>query len=129
MSEGILNSFSVGFIPKEMGENGDITKAELLEISAVNVPANADARISKAYKDFMSEIDGTKELRDKVKKMDGKIKELENALSSLDKATDTSPEVTEKVEPVVRQDEKSEALRLSKVALRSVELLRNKLKQ
>lgn len=42
--EGILNSFSVGFQPKEMDGN-TYTSQELLEISAVNVPANPDARM------------------------------------------------------------------------------------
>ena len=40
--EGFMNAVSVGFIPKE--QNGNIiTKAELLEISFVPVPANQDA--------------------------------------------------------------------------------------
>lgn len=48
--EGWLNSFSVGFIPKEFdGKENMYTKQELLEISAVNVPANPDARML-AYK-------------------------------------------------------------------------------
>jgi hypothetical protein len=43
-----LNSFSVGFRPTE--QDGNVfTKSELLEISCVNVPANADARM-RAYK-------------------------------------------------------------------------------
>jgi HK97 family phage prohead protease len=37
-------TFSVGFMPMEMDGN-TYTKAELLEISAVNVPANPDARV------------------------------------------------------------------------------------
>lgn len=45
---GILNSFSVGFLPHDMDGNR-YTKQELLEISLVNVPANPDARIM-AYK-------------------------------------------------------------------------------
>lgn len=45
VKEGVLNSFSVGFIPKEFDEkNRDIiTKAELLEISLVAIPANPNA--------------------------------------------------------------------------------------
>src|SRR3990167_8470293 len=44
--EGWLNSFSVGFIPKDFdGKTSTYLKQELLEISAVNVPANPDARI------------------------------------------------------------------------------------
>lgn len=42
---GFLNTSSVGFIPKEFDQKGNILKSELLEISAVSVPANADALI------------------------------------------------------------------------------------
>jgi len=38
-----LNAFSVGFIPKEWSDKGEILKSELLEVSAVAVPANAMA--------------------------------------------------------------------------------------
>ena len=56
---GMLNAVSVGFIPKdwmEIREDGrwvgnDITKWELLEFSAVAVPANQDA-IAQAVKSF-----------------------------------------------------------------------------
>jgi HK97 family phage prohead protease len=40
---GFLNAFSVGFIPKEWSDKGEILKSELLEISTVSVPANAYA--------------------------------------------------------------------------------------
>lgn len=45
VKEGIMNCFSVGFIPKEFDANNQniITKAELLEISLVSVPANPQA--------------------------------------------------------------------------------------
>lgn len=45
---GVLNSFSVGFMPVDIDGN-HYTKQELLEISAVNVPANPEARVM-AYK-------------------------------------------------------------------------------
>ena len=51
---GMLNAVSVGFIPLEWTENQrgyDITKWELLEFSAVAVPANQDA-IAEAVKSF-----------------------------------------------------------------------------
>ncbi len=48
VADGILNSFSVGFIPTEMMGN-TYTEQELLEISLVNVPANPDAMML-AYK-------------------------------------------------------------------------------
>ncbi|KKT72767.1 MAG: hypothetical protein UW68_C0026G0016 [Candidatus Collierbacteria bacterium GW2011_GWB1_44_6] len=40
---GFLNAFSVGFIAKEFDDKGTILKGELLEVSAVSVPANAMA--------------------------------------------------------------------------------------
>lgn len=45
IKEGILNTFSVGFIAREFDakDNNIITKAELLEISVVSVPANPQA--------------------------------------------------------------------------------------
>ena len=45
VKEGILNTFSVGFIPREWdkADGSVITKAELLEISLVPVPANPEA--------------------------------------------------------------------------------------
>lgn len=59
IKEGILNAFSVGFIPREWqdpeaGQNADsiISKASLLEISVVSVPANAEAIVlAKGMKD------------------------------------------------------------------------------
>jgi hypothetical protein len=55
---GMLNAVSVGFIPLEWveNENGfDIQKWELLEFSAVAVPANQDA-IAEAVKSFGDEF-------------------------------------------------------------------------
>jgi len=54
VKEGILNTFSVGFIPREFdSKNQDIiTKAELLEISLVSVPANPKAIVvAKGFKE------------------------------------------------------------------------------
>ncbi len=48
VADGILKSFSVGFMPIEM-EGNTYTEQELLEISLVNVPANPDA-VMLAYK-------------------------------------------------------------------------------
>lgn len=42
---GFLNATSIGFIPKEFSDKGEIMKSELLEISAVSVPAQAEATI------------------------------------------------------------------------------------
>lgn len=54
VQEGILKSFSVGFIPREYDQTrpNTITKAELLEISLVTVPANPEALVlAKGMKD------------------------------------------------------------------------------
>lgn len=57
---GMLNAVSVGFIPKEYDQNKEtggyiISKWELLEFSAVCVPANQDA-IATARKDFNNDV-------------------------------------------------------------------------
>lgn len=44
---GFLNTTSVGFIPKEFDDKGTILKSELLEVSAVSVPANPEALFDK----------------------------------------------------------------------------------
>lgn len=54
--QGILNAFSIGFIPLER-RNEKITRAELLEISAVNIPANPMALNNRAYKAFTKSLD------------------------------------------------------------------------
>jgi hypothetical protein len=69
---GMLNAVSVGFIPLEWveNENGfDIQKWELLEFSAVAVPANQDA-IAEAVKSFGDEF--AKGLVSKPMKKSGK---------------------------------------------------------
>jgi len=54
VKEGILSAFSVGFIPREYDtkDTSIITKAELLEISLVPVPANPEAVVmAKGFKE------------------------------------------------------------------------------
>lgn len=50
---GFLNATSIGFIPLDFDEQGNITKSQLLEISAVSVPANPEALFER--KDFVVE--------------------------------------------------------------------------
>lgn len=53
---GFINAVSIGFIPKEFDdETGNIVKSELLELSLVSVPANAEALFEKAEKKFGKE--------------------------------------------------------------------------
>ena len=49
-SKGFLNATSVGFIPQEFSDDGKIMKSELLEDSAVSVPANQEALFEKKLK-------------------------------------------------------------------------------
>lgn len=96
---GMLNAVSVGFIPLEWTEikdGYDITKWELLEFSAVAVPANQDA-IAEAVKSFgldetvvkdflTTEKSGrkisaaTREILDKIKACGDKMDECEKML-------------------------------------------------
>lgn len=98
---GMLNAVSVGFIPLEWteSENGyDILKWELLEFSAVAVPANQDA-IAEAVKSFgldesvvkdflTTEKSGrkisaaTREILDKIKACGDKMDECEKMLKA-----------------------------------------------
>lgn len=98
---GMLNAVSVGFIPIEWteSENGyDILKWELLEFSAVAVPANQDA-IAEAVKSFgldesvvkdflTTEKSGrkisaaTREILDKIKACGDKMDECEKMLKA-----------------------------------------------
>lgn len=47
---GFLNTSSIGFIPKVFDDKGNILESELLEISAVSVPANPEALFEKGMK-------------------------------------------------------------------------------
>jgi len=76
---GFLNAFSIGFIPKDR-ENETITQSELVEISVVNIPANASALLSREYKAFQKDIQPVVDV-DGMKKDIAKIvvKELKKA--------------------------------------------------
>lgn len=67
VEDGIINATSVGFLPKEMDGNV-YTKKELLEVSMVNVPANAGAlglAMSKGYtKDLVSKVLDVEEIKE-----------------------------------------------------------------
>lgn len=117
---GMLNAVSVGFIPLEWveNENGfDIQKWELLEFSAVAVPANQDA-IAEAVKsfgkdfakDFVSEEKSgrkisaqTREILNKIKACGDELEkcqktikacgeELRKALAELDEPEEENPD-------------------------------------
>lgn len=122
---GMLNAVSVGFIPLEWTETKDgydITKWELLEFSAVAVPANQDA-IAEAVKSFGDEFAKdfvtfevvksgrkisaeTREILNKIKACGDKLEECQNSLKAcgdelrkaLAELDDDKPEEEEKPE-------------------------------
>ena len=131
---GMLNAVSVGFIPLEWTESDegyDIIKWELLEFSAVAVPANQDA-IAEAVKSFGDEFAkgfiteeksgrkisaATREILDKIKacgdKMDECEKmlkacgsELKSLLAELDEPEEEEPEEPQEPEEP-EEDDKS----------------------
>lgn len=92
--EPVLNSFSVGFKPIDVDGN-TYTKQELLEISAVNVPANPEARVM-AYKSLKQagfeedviksvglENEVINELKSEIKELKIQVKEVVNGLKHL----------------------------------------------
>lgn len=87
---GVINSLSVGFKPIESPDGVTFTKNELLEVSMVNVPANADAMML-AYKslksegfedDVIKEIGIPTELIDKLTVMEKDIDELKELVKA-----------------------------------------------
>lgn len=94
VEDGILKTFSVGFLPSEMDGN-TYTKQELLEISLVNVPANPDAMML-AYKSLKDNGFTSKTIKDigidtlvvdKLVSMEKDIEELKEQV----KVTPTAP--------------------------------------
>ena len=91
---GMLNAVSVGFIAKEVEPNKEtggfiIKKWELLEFSAVAVPANQDA-IAQAVKSFGAE---GKDIIDPIER----IKECENLIAECQKTISEQKARLEKV--------------------------------
>lgn len=122
VAEGILNSFSVSFLPREM--DGDTyTKQELLEISLVNVPANPDAMIlayksltkSGFEKKLIKGIGIPAELLDKFDSMEKDIATLQEKFESLAKVEAPAAPQT-RVSKVLTKSQ-----RLTKVILRAAD--------
>jgi len=131
MMEGILNSFSVGFMPMEMDGN-TITKSELHEISLVSVPANPDARlqVAKSLKDagfedsiiekFVPEASDNRE----VVELRELVTELKNELESVkDKAEIAVKGLQHLASPRSKPEVAAERLRMSKAIARAADKL------
>ena len=86
-----MSSFSVGFIPKEWDRDPDgrlvFTEVELLETSAVPVPANAQANIMRTAKSAgvdLSEVNKLFLIDDSNQTVPPKGKEQEEAKSQVE---------------------------------------------
>jgi len=108
---GFLNAFSVGFIPKEFSDKGEIVKSELLEISAVSVPANAYAlaksagiNIKPLFKDIMKGLEDDDEIDEDLDDEE----EEEGADEGLEAKKDEEAEETEEEAPEAEENEEEE---------------------
>lgn len=110
---GFLNTSSIGFIPKDFNEKGQITESELLENSLVSVPANARALFEKVAKDIQEDIKEMEKEVDNVEKVIEKKKTIDkqtiilnsilNGLKDLDKKEQKKNELKRSVFKALRQ--------------------------
>lgn len=96
---GVLKALSVGFKPLESPDGVTFTKNELLEVSLVNVPANADAQMmaykalkSEGFKDkTMKEVGiANPEVLDRLSSMEQDIEELRTLVKAQESVNPTS---------------------------------------
>lgn len=114
-------AFSVGFIPHE-AQGNVLTECELLEISAVVVPANAQA-LALAYKSGDMDIRQAKQLAGKlktaVKNLDDMIEASKPVEERVRKMSDTKLDITEKQLAEIIDTKIKEALAETKSAISS----------
>jgi HK97 family phage prohead protease len=99
---GYLNTFSVGFLPKQR-EGDKFTKQELLEISVVNVPANPEAEVSREFKDFQKAVKSIekRETKESKKEVKEKVKEeIKKEVSKIEKTSEKKKEVKKEVKEI-----------------------------
>ncbi len=95
---GYLDSFSVGMMVCDCTANNtdglDIIESQLYEISAVTVPANAEANVIKMIEDTLGEQIITKEVSQKksvaeiIAELNGSVKSLQDQLNNSPKLQD-----------------------------------------
>jgi len=75
--KGFLNATSIGFIPKDFDGMGNPTRSELLEVSIVGVPANAEAlfKTEKNLEEKKEEEKKAKELKETKEKEEKDLKD------------------------------------------------------
>jgi hypothetical protein len=113
---GFLHASSVGFIPTEFDKQKDgstdyytIKQAELLEVSAVSVPANAAATLAKSIGIDTDELKGAIKVLDDDDETEDEIEtpeddKTETVETPEEEDTETEPEETE-VETPEEEDE------------------------
>lgn len=118
--EKILNSFSVGFKPLDTDGN-TYTKQELLEISAVNVPANPEARIVayKALKSAGFAEDVIKSVGVDIEDKDKIIEELKTEIEELKEEVNELVNRHKTLNPQVGQADVRQKLSLLKVVVKA----------
>jgi HK97 family phage prohead protease len=113
LKEGILNAWSVGFIPLEFGKAGGewtINKMELLELSLVTVPANPNAVTPRQMKSLeLLNNQPVVEQKAEIEPLAEPLEEKEGAEESRGEAKEVEQSVGESggevAEPVVEQKE------------------------
>lgn len=122
---GMLNAVSVGFIPLEWTENQrgyDITKWELLEFSAVAVPANQDA-IAEAVKSFGDDfakgfvsVKLEKGLEEKINDCERRLEECKSTIAECEKI------LTEAKKELGCNDDEEKTIDISKIKIDVLEV-------
>ena len=121
----MLNAVSVGFIPLEWTENQrgyDITKWELLEFSAVAVPANQDA-IAEAVKSFGDDfakgfvsVKLEKGLEEKINDCERRLEECKSTIAECEKI------LTEAKKELGCNDDEEKTIDISKIKIDVLEV-------
>lgn len=121
--QGFLSASSVGFIPLEFDEKtGNIVHSELLEISAVSVPANAEALFEKGIEPKEEAVEvKTEEAPAPVAPVVSRKTVVANTLSKMaSEKRDTMNAIRNAVKGLVEDGKKSNAKTIYK-ALRKLE--------
>ena len=136
---GFLNAVSVGFMPLEYDNEGNVLKQELLELSYVNVPANQDALLSNEYKAFQKSLEAAEKTMPVVEK-EGRVfseknrSQIRGAIEAMSTATvslNTLLEATEKPDEPKKHMPKPKAMpdplrhieRVAKLTRKAVKLV------
>lgn len=137
--DGFMNSFSVGFQPTEWEDNNDksgkskkpdrvYTKWELLEYSAVPVPANPEALALAMQKGVMTDVTKQFFMEDDTKTNDVETSEEdESGTDSTETETETEKESEKKNEEQAEEESQEKKIDILGDAMAEVEILQNEL--